>query len=277
MASRPARHLFRAAAITALLIGVAACTRPVGDFGRAAPSFTHDELMPAVGETRARVAGEPVSDFNRTDQEDVMHNRVWRFLIAPHANDWFYDVAVELKRTRISTASDTRFRKDRYYKWLHETKYESSRVRFATVTEDTKIDIATVPDTFVSICEVIEIDRQRAIALDGVGPIEVAVAENVAARKVENDESIGWFVRALRYRFDSYTYALEHLLVETPHEEARETDIQLGILEGYVHRAERGDFCGDGRYDGDGIGTVSLPSRYDAVLLPDPEDDLPLK
>ena len=58
---------------------------------------------------------------------------------------------------------------------------------------------------------------------------------------------------------------------------ARETDIQLGVLEGYVHRAERGDFCGGGRYNGDGIGTVSLPSRYDSVLPVDPEDALPPK
>jgi hypothetical protein len=276
VASGPARYFLRAASVTALLILIAACARPVGDFGRAAPSFTHDELMPAVGAARADAAGEPVSDFNRTDQEDEMHNRVWRFLIAPHAKDWFFDVAVELKRTRISTASDTRFRKDRYYDWLHETKYESSRIRYATITEDAKMDIATVPETFVSICEVIEIDRQRAIALDGVGPIEVSVAENVAARKYENDQAIGWFVRALRYRFDSYTYALEHLLVETPHEEARETDVQLTILEGYVRRAERGDFCGDGRYD-DGIGRVEIPSRYEVVLPVDPEDALPPK
>ena len=53
------------------------------------------------GKLLADARGEAVSNFNQTDQEDEMHNRVWRFLMAPHAKDWFYDTAVEWQRTRL--------------------------------------------------------------------------------------------------------------------------------------------------------------------------------
>src|SRR5690606_7552578 len=40
--------------LTALAcLAVAGCARPTGDFGRAAPSVLHDELMPALGTARA--------------------------------------------------------------------------------------------------------------------------------------------------------------------------------------------------------------------------------
>ena len=259
-------RLSAAAATIAILLG--GCARPVGDFGRAAPSFTHDVAMPTVGDWRAKAAGEPVSDFNWTDQEEEMHNRVWRFLVAPHAHDWFYDTAVELQRTRITSAQDHRFDEDRYYKWLSRTRYESSRVRFSTITSDVEADLDTLPGTFASICAVLEVDRQRRIAGDALYGHDPAVGEDVLARRAENDMQIGWFVRALRYRHDSYAFALERLLVETPHEEAQLTDARLAELGAWVALAEARDFCRGGHHGGHRPGEEALPSR---VLLSDKE------
>jgi hypothetical protein len=79
-------------------------------------------------------------------------------------------------------------------------------------------------------------------------------------RKAENDLKIDWFVRAVTYRYDSYGYALDLLLVETPHEEAIEVDGLLSELGIYVELAQRGDFCGGGGgavYKDNG----ALPSR----------------
>jgi hypothetical protein len=265
----------RAATLTAL-VALSACARPVGDFNRAAPSFTNDVAMPTIGDMRADAGGEQVSHFNKTDEEDEMHNRVWRFLIAPHAKDWFFDVGVELKRTRIGTASDTRWAHDRYYKWIKKTEYQSSRVRYATMTLNIETDIATVPDTMLSICRVIEIDRQRATALSGLTDLDQSVAIDVAARKTENDDNIDWFVRALNYRYDSYSYALDHLLVETPHQEARTVDLRLKDLSVYVSKANVGDFCLTGKPAGYGADANVVPSRY-AKPMRDPELDLPPK
>jgi len=250
--------------------------RPVGDFGRADPSFTHDTAMPFVGTVLADARDEPVSRFNQTDQEVEMHDRVWRFLVAAHSKDWFYDIAVEWQRTRIIPAVDDRFDTNRYYSWLQREAYRSSRTRYATVGRHIEADIDTVPTTFAAICAVVEVDRQRAIAYRELPDQGFEIGQDVAARKAENDMFIAWFVRALDYRHQSYKYALEHLLVETPHEQSRAVDAKLQQMSIWVDRANRWDFCG-----GSGVGyhpgqTVQIPSRYSGQWAV-PEDQLPRK
>ncbi|MGB3338102.1 MAG: hypothetical protein WBA73_13080 [Devosia sp.] len=253
-------RLAGALALTAILAGCVA--RPVGDFGRAAPSWTHDTAMPAAGDFIAANRGEPVSSFNKTDQEEEMHDRVWRFLVAPHAKDWQFDSAVELQRTRIVRPRDERFTIERYYQWLSRTEYASSRTRYSTVGRHVTADIDTLPTTFIAICKVIEIDRQRAIAYDGLGhDLPPRIGEEVAARKYENDAFIDWFVRALNYRYSSYDFALDNLLVETPHEQSLAVDDALHRMSAYVTRANRRDFCA-GVDASHGNGGVVIPSRY---------------
>lgn len=226
--------------------------------------------MPFAGKLRATIAEEPVSNFNQTDQEKEMHNRVWRFLMAAHA-DWFKDIVVELQRTRIVAPLDHVFGIERYYNWLKNTRYRSSRVRYATVGDDIEKDMATIPGTFAAICAVMEVDRNRAISEASFHAGDPRVAKDVAGRKGENDMVIDWFVRSLRYRYESYSYALEQLLVETPHEEARQVDAWLNGLEHYVLRAESGDFCADGTIyaSGSGRGSGSIPGRI--LMNPDRE------
>lgn len=255
--------LARVLSVCALAGLAAACVaRPVGDFGRAVPGFTHDTAMPAAGDFLARQRKEAVSNFNQTDQEKEMHNRVWRFLVAAHAKDWFYDTAVELQRTRIAPEVDTSFTIDLYYNWLRTTPYQSSRTRYATVGSHITSDIDTIPTTFASICAVIEVDRQRAVALAELGNnLPPEVGPNLAARKSENSAHINWFIRALTYRYQSYDFALDSLLVETPHEQSLAVDDALRRMSVYVQRANRRDFCGQGgpAYNG---GDVVIPSRF---------------
>jgi len=252
----------RAVATIGLLVMAAGCVaRPVGDFGRAAPSWTHDDLMPTVGKWRAKAGKEPVSTFNDTDQETEMHNRVWRFLVSGRTKDWFYDTAVELQRTRLTGATDHNFKVDRYYNWLQRTRYESSRVRYASVQADIEADIATVPDTFAAICAVIEVDRQRAIAGNSLYSGDANTQIEIAGRKGENDQFIDWFVRALRYRYDSYSFALDRLLVETPHEEGEAVDARLREMESYVLHAESRDFCAGKGGRNVYTGQTALPAR----------------
>lgn len=255
----------RAATLLALLAALAACSpRPIGDLGRAQPSVLHDEILPAIGKTRAELAGEPASQFNLTDQELEMHDRVWRFLVSPQSYDWFYDFSAELQRTRISGPRDRKFTPDRYYRWLRQTEFASSRVRYSAVADHIDADLDTMPSTFRAICAVIEVDRQRAIAAREIANVGEGGRRETVERKAENDLKIDWFVRAVTYRYDSYGYALDLLLVETPHEEAIEVDRLLSELGIYVERAQRGDFCGGGGgavYKDDG----ALPSR---VLMP---------
>lgn len=240
----------------ALLIVLAGCARPTGDFGRAEHNVIHDEIMPAIG--NARAGG---STFNLTDQEVEMRDRIWRYLVAPHAYDWFGDIAVEYQRTRIVEMSDKPLATDKYYGWLHSTRFASSRVRFARIEEDAIADIGTMPATFASICSVIEIDRQRQIASDAISGLEAETSVNVAKRRAENEAAIGWFVRSVQHRYASYSYALDHLLVETPHEGAISTNARLTELAVYVEAAERGDFCGK-LGGGAGVKGATITSRY---------------
>jgi hypothetical protein len=255
--------LVQIAAMMVVLGALSACTaRPVGDFGRAAPSFTHDVAMPRVGAVLAQHRGDPVSDFNQTDQETEMHDRVWRFLVAAHARDWRFDGAVELQRTRITPPTDTRYTIERYYNWLKGTPYQSSRTRYASVGSHIAADLDTIPSTFAAICAVIEVDRQRAEALAGLGQgLAPRMAESVAARKYENNAFIAWFVRALDYRYNSYDFALDNLLVETPHEQSLAVDEELRRMIALVGRAQRHDFCGEGTTSGR-RGGPAIPSRF---------------
>lgn len=257
--------LLRLAGALGLAALLAACSvsRPVGDFGRAVPGFTHDVAMPAVGNVISSVSGQPVSNFNKTDQEEEMHNRVWRFLVAAHAKDWIFDSSVELQRTRIiPPRKDEYYQPTRYYAWLKSTAYQSSHTRYSTVGSHVTTDIDTLPTTFAAICRVIEVDRQRAAAYAGLrNSLPPATGDNLVARKYENDAFIAWFVRALNYRYDSYDYALDNLLVETPHEQSLAVDDALHRMAVYVERANRYDFCGNGGANKN-HGTVVIPSRF---------------
>ena len=135
-------------------------------------------------------------------------------------------------------------------------------------------DFATLPDTFAAICAVEEIDRERAVSAREITGIGAEAQADTLARKAENDAQTGMFVHALRYRYDSYDYALNHLLVETPHPEAQGVDAALRQLGGPLRQAERGDFCGSldiyGRHGSEG----AIPSRLSRPMTPPPEPNL---
>jgi hypothetical protein len=255
------RHLAALGAV-ALLGLLCGCARPVGDLGRAAPDVVHDDLMPAIGAARARAAGEPVSAFNRTDPEREMADRIWRFTTSGHARDWVFDQNAEMQRTRVAAPPGKGFRIDRYYTWLHDTTYASSTVRYAALTADVEADTATLPALFAVICEVGTTDARRRLAAARLGS-DPAGDANLVARLAENDRQVSRFVDALGYRYASYNYALDHLLVETPHPAARAADDALAALEPEVRRAERGDFCAaEGGRRPRAESSPAIPSRF---------------
>ena len=121
-------------------------------------------------------------------------------------------------------------------------------------------DLATVDGVFRSICAVREVDRQRGVAAAGLEGLEAEVLADQRVRAAENEVHIGRFVAALGYRYAAYSYALDHLLVETPHEEAVAADGGLSDLVAWVDRAEAGDFCG-GAGEWQGAADAAIPGR----------------
>lgn len=254
-----------AVGLVALLLSSAACARPIGDFGRAEPDPIHDQVMPAIGNGRARLGREPVSAFNLSDEEREMRDRIWHYLIAPHAFDWFQASVVELQRTRIVPVSGkSLLAVNRYYMWLHREQYASSRARYGRIGDDVAVDVELMPAVFAAICAVLEQDRQRGVAANGLPDLDEGTKANAAARQIENQTQIGWFVAAVQNRYDSYNYALDHLLAETPHEEAVGVNGTLSDLAVYVEAAQRGDFCDSAAQRPGKGGGAAPPSR---VLL----------
>jgi hypothetical protein len=226
--------ILRASLSALLLAAVAACsgstTTRVGDLGRPVDLVN-------TGAIPERYIVEPgAKGFNRTDEEERMADRVWRFLHAPHVTGWFIP---RLPREPVAGRDDPA----RYYRWLQKTNYRSSEVRYNTVAGDVHADVLTLPDTFTAICAVETIDDRRALALAELGPLEPGIADRVAQRRADNSATIASFVVAVRYRYESYGYALDNLLVETPHANAREVDAVLSDLARFVARAEAADFC----------------------------------
>ena len=59
-----------------LVLGLAACGRPTGDFERAEPSLLHDRVLPFGGDVVAAYGRrEQVSSFRRTDREETLRDR----------------------------------------------------------------------------------------------------------------------------------------------------------------------------------------------------------
>ncbi len=241
---------------------LSACARPVGDLGRAKVNVINDEILPSIGSIRALASKEAVSSLNKTDEENEMQDRVWRFLIAPHAKDWFFDIVVEWQRTRIVPLQNKKFAVDRYYYFLKNQDFSSSRVRYNTLSRDISIDIKTVPSVFASICAVREIDRRRDVAVNAITSATQQERIAVKSRKIENDKYINWFVSALQYRYDSYSLALDRLLIETPHEEARQVDARLSEMAIDIERARSRSFCSSQFRNNSALGTSVITSRF---------------
>lgn len=239
ISGRPARALKAGGMLAVVLVAVAACGRPTGDFGRAAPSYLHDTLLPAAGDLIASQARkEPVSAFPLTDDEIELRNRAWAFVRAPHARDWWLDTLVEGERTRIlpilkgdgAMSPETAamfpeialpliapaYDRSRYHRYLLSDGRRSTETLWTRVTDDARADTALVPPFCAVAARVRRADVERLGALRRQGLVEASLHEGAEARVWENEETISWVWQALGYRGASYRYAIDHLEVEAP-------------------------------------------------------------
>ncbi len=229
MHARPFRRPARLALILAL--GLAACGRPTGDFGRARPSALHDDLLPAAGAAIARRYGEPVSAFNLTDDERELRDRAWTFVRPPHAGDWWMATEVEGQRTRVSPVADPGFDPARYYDHLRSDPFRSSEARWSRVMEDITADALLVPPFCDVAARVRRADVERLAAARRVASPEPWVIE-AEERVFENNEVMSWAWRAREYRLASYRIAIDRLQVETPSDRLFEANRAFAALAG---------------------------------------------
>ncbi len=175
-----------------------------------------------------------------TDEERLMKSKIHRFVSFSQNQSW---TGLVMQSVR---AQSGRPQTRNYYDWLRKQDYASSPGRYRRMLNDIELDRLTLPSVFEAICAVREIDRRRAIALTGLSQPDPDAASAREQRRLENNQSIGGFVDALVFRYDSYAFALEQLLVETPHEEARAVDGRLSELAASMEFARAGQFCSSG-------------------------------
>ncbi|MCC2110776.1 MAG: hypothetical protein KDJ16_01935 [Hyphomicrobiales bacterium] len=207
-------HLLYGVLVCALTL--AACARPVGDFGRARPSVIHDKIMPAIGLGSANGREEPVSLFRFTDDEKRMRDMSWAIVRPPHADDWYAANLIELERTRILGPVDLSLDPRSYYEMLRREPYRSSEARYSRVANDADADAEGVRPFYTIVCRVFEADRERLRVARGLPDLSAEEAANVEARVWENRNVAAWGWRALEFRVAAYRYALERLQIETP-------------------------------------------------------------
>ena len=244
----------RALALLCLVLPAIACSPATAFDGFRLPGW----LTAWFGPTQ-------VPALRTSDEEVEMNDRIVRFTVAPQSHGIFAQVTPTQIRTGLLTGQGAPVSAAPYYGWLHGAEFASSTARYATLADDVAADLGTIPDTFTAICKVEEIDRERALALSGTAAGTPPLHSDVGYRHHENDQRIGWFIYSLRYRSDSYGYALDHLLVETPDTRATEVQKLLHQLEVHVVAAEHHHFCGapGGPTRGsDGL-AAAIPSRFE--------------
>lgn len=183
-----------------------------------------------------------LSKLPQTDEEKRMTDIVWRFFTAPHTRDWF--LLGTPRVTPVDLASGKAFEKtDRYFTYLRGVDFQSSRARYAAVAEAIAADTGTLGPAFEAICAVEKLDRQRRTAAAALPELDEEENRQVEMRLSENEHAIAYFALALDYRYQSYTYALKRLLVETPDEAAKKVDAGLSTLATRVDEARSGAYC----------------------------------
>ncbi|MFC3691954.1 hypothetical protein [Chenggangzhangella methanolivorans] len=205
----------RLGAVLLAPLALAACAE-TGDFGRPKPNVLNDAVYPAMGAALAYQRDEPVSAYRLTDNEREMRDFGWGIVMPPLEGQRRDRILTELRRTRILPADRARLDRASYVRTLIATDYRSSRARYAKLKDDVVNDTLRVEPFFAAASRVARDDRARARALADVPEVTPAERENATARIDENGMMIAWARESLDERLDSYRYALDRLMLETP-------------------------------------------------------------
>jgi hypothetical protein len=257
------------AVLAVVLLALPGCARPTGDFGRAEPSVIHDDLMPGAGALVAEYGRkEQVSHFNHTDREWLLRDRAWGLVMPPHVGDWLAETAVELQRTRLLPAMDSRFDPNAYYAFLRRDRFRSSEARWQRLIADMEADRALVGPFWQVARAQGEDDRARLQALDARNAGPVTDLKNAYARIDENARVVDWVWRSLRLRLAAYRAAIERMAIETPSQRRIDAQVALEALAEAIAAAEAGGVAPE----------IAVRVRAGRVLKPNlPDEPVPQK
>lgn len=208
----------RAAALLVLSTTISACVER-GDFGRVKPSVWNDAVA-ATGSVAALGRSEPLSSHLPTNDEAVLRDRAWRFLVPAHERAYFDRMLAELVATRILPAEAADPDPKAYHDALLASARTSPSPLYRRLSEDVTADTRLIPVFVATASRVLSADRFR---LGVLKRIDAPTADEIAdtyARVAENRCLIAWVASAAEFRARSYVYAMERLAIGSPQRDA---------------------------------------------------------
>ncbi len=230
-------------ALIAVIVGLAACSQRAGDLGRQRSDYLTRNVYDPIDRRLLTGGAIEMSKLPLSDEERRMYNVLWRFFSAPQAREWTAFGTSRISPIDLATGKSDE-KTDRYYAWLKRSNFQSSRARYNAVAGHVAADVQTIASAFDAVCAVMRLDTRRRTAVDAFPDLGADEQEQVELRLKENAIAVANFALALDYRYQSYSYALKRLLVETPDEAARTVDAGLSALGTKVDAARARDYCG---------------------------------
>ncbi|ACL55749.1 hypothetical protein [Methylobacterium nodulans] len=223
----PLRGLLARPILLLALPFAASCVQQ-GDFGRPAPT-AWNSLIGAAGPLTARVQGEPVSLFPFTDDERTLRERAWRYLMPARDRSLFETALSDL--TRAGLPAEWRPTDPAgYFEAILAENARSPVSRYRRLSDDVTADGRLIPAFAETAARVVRADLNRLRSLPFIRTLDDADVRGAAMRVAENRCLIAWVRREAALREEAYRYALEHLLVAVPGEEAIGAERTLAFL-----------------------------------------------
>ncbi|MGV7031185.1 hypothetical protein [Methylobacterium symbioticum] len=216
-----------AAALLALLPG--ACAQP-GDFGRPAPS-AWNALVETTGTLSAAARGEAAL-LPLTDDEQILRDRAWRFLMPAIPGDVFRDALANLARARVLPPGYAPEPVAAYYDGLMAAPARSQVSLYRRLSEDAGADARLLPVFADAAARVVAADARRLRSLPFASSLEDGAVREAALRVAENRCLIAWVRLEAGARAGRYRYALEHLFAALPGSGGVEAERAIAALTG---------------------------------------------
>lgn len=226
----------RLACALALALLAAACT--AGDFGRPRAGVWNDVIAPNAGFWAATGRGEAASPFLLTDDEEQLRDRAWRFVMPARERSYFEREMSSFVYNRILPVEAQSTNVADYFHALTGGSYSSQASRYNRLAEDANADRLLIGPFRANAGRVVSADRVRMRTVDTSPLVPPEQRDPAFARVVENEGLILWVCERVKFRLESYRYALANLVVEMPSREAIRAERSIMALE-----AEAGPLC----------------------------------
>lgn len=201
-----------------------------GDFGRPAPS-AWNAIVDSTGAIAAREREEPSSVFPLTDDERILRDRAWRFLMPAQGRAAFTDILANLTRSRLLPPSARIDDIEGYHAELIAGPFRSPYSRYSRLSEDATADGRLIPPFAATASRVIDADGLRLRALPFSASLDDFDVRHAAMRVAENRCLIAWVRIETGLRVARYRFALEHFVVEMPGREALAAERTIAFLD----------------------------------------------